>query len=68
MIDVFKEINRIFDEAAPKLPTRRHKALFGCCQYCDGERDRRNEFHPSHDASERCQSGKRRHCSCDICF
>lgn len=23
---------------------------------------------PKHDANERCQSGKRNHCSCDICF
>lgn len=23
---------------------------------------------PSHEASERCQSGKRNHCTCDTCF
>lgn len=23
---------------------------------------------PSHDASQRCESGKRSHCSCDCCF
>jgi hypothetical protein len=26
------------------------------------------EMMPPHDASDRCESGKRNHCSCDICF
>jgi hypothetical protein len=44
-------------------PTRRHKVPG--CSYCDGEK---TSFHPSHDASSRCESGKRNHCSCDACF
>ena len=38
------------------------------CTYCQGERERGNTFFPSHHASERCQSGKRNHCTCDTCF
>lgn len=47
---------------------RRHKADPGDCEYCDRERASNASFHPSHDASERCQSGKHSHCSCDTCF
>ncbi len=50
-----------------KLP-RLHKAPHGECWSCDKERELGNNFHPSHDASERCESGKRNHCSCDTCF
>ncbi len=28
----------------------------------------RGSFGPPHDASPRCESGKRNHCTCDICF
>ena len=27
-----------------------------------------NIFAPSHKASNRCESGKRPHCTCDVCF
>lgn len=47
---------------------RRHKLPPGECRFCDEERGHGNEFHPSHDASETCQSGKRPHCTCDSCF
>lgn len=52
---------------SPK-PAKRHKAPPGECKLCDEERERRSDFHPSHDASDRCESGKRIHCSCDTCF
>lgn len=54
---------------APK-PTkpRRHKLEPGQCDYCDTLPRFGNDFHPSHDASPRCESGKRDHCSCDTCF
>jgi hypothetical protein len=55
-------LQRSFQEAA--RPRRRHK-LPGC-SYCKGEGA--NTFHPPHDASDRCESGKRNHCSCDRCF
>lgn len=45
---------------------RRHKLEPGECAYCD--RERNNSFHPSHDASDRCESGKHAHCTCDTCF
>ena len=28
----------------------------------------RGSFGPPHDASPRCESGKRPHCTCDTCF
>lgn len=49
-------------------PPRRHKAPEGECLTCDGEAARGNDFHPPHDASARCESGRREHCSCDVCF
>jgi hypothetical protein len=53
----------------PQAPRkRRHKVPAGECKYCDAERAEENEHHPSHDASERCESGKRNHCSCDACW
>lgn len=48
--------------------SRRHKLEFGQCAYCDREREAGVSFHPSHDASERCESGKHPHCTCDTCF
>jgi hypothetical protein len=44
------------------------KAPEGECVYCDKERAAGNRYHPRHNASERCQSGKRPHCSCDTCY
>ena len=47
---------------------RRHKIGPGECRTCDNNRDENNEFHPPHDASDRCESGRHPHCSCDTCF
>jgi hypothetical protein len=47
---------------------RRHKAEPGECTFCDQMRAEGREWHPDHDASRNCQSGKRAHCSCDTCF
>jgi hypothetical protein len=38
------------------------------CAYCDKEKAVGSTFFPNHFASERCESGKRKHCSCDGCF
>lgn len=51
-----------------RVSTRRHQVDEGECPYCDRERAAANTFHPSHDASDRCESGKRPHCTCDVCF
>lgn len=48
--------------------SRRHKAPEGECATCDREREACNSFHPPHDASPNCESGKHNHCSCDMCF
>jgi len=47
---------------------RRHQVPPGECKICDSERAANNKFHPPHDASSRCESGKHSHCSCDVCF
>lgn len=48
--------------------SQRHQAPPGECAYCDRMRAERTTFHPPHDASSNCQSGRRNHCSCDTCF
>ncbi len=48
-------------------PRRRRLSTVGECAYCDAERNG-SGFHPSHDASDRCESGKHNHCTCDTCF
>ena len=55
-------------EALRANPARRHKLAPGECQSCDREREAGTSFHPSHDASSYCESGKRPHCTCDACF
>lgn len=47
---------------------RRAKAPEGECLTCAKERKKGNSFHPPHDASASCESGKHNHCSCDTCF
>ena len=38
------------------------------CEACAAERGRRENFFPSHVASQSCESGRRAHCTCDRCF
>lgn len=38
------------------------------CQFCQREKENGNTFFPPHNASTYCLSGKRSHCTCDICF
>lgn len=47
---------------------KRRQLPEGECAYCDRERTAGNNFFPSHDASDRCESGKHPHCTCDTCF
>ncbi len=56
------------DEQSSIVERRRHKLPPGECMTCDHERELKNDFHPSHDATKQCQSGKHNHCSCDTCF
>jgi hypothetical protein len=64
--DVFKEINRIFDEAAPQAGGRLRRMPVGKCNYCDQHGD--NQMMPPHQPSRNCESGKHNHCTCDVCF
>lgn len=47
-------------------PGRRAVLPAGECAYCDENRSA--SMFPRHDASERCESGKHAHCTCDTCF
>lgn len=38
------------------------------CAYCEREKAAGNTFFPRHFASDRCESGKHNHCTCDTCF
>lgn len=38
------------------------------CEACMNELARGSLFFPSHNASPRCESGGRNHCTCDVCF
>lgn len=66
LADTYTEAEVIIDAAVN--PPRRHSAPEGECLTCDGERARGNAHHPPHDASQRCESGGRPHCTCDACF
>ncbi len=51
-----------------KRSKRRHQAPEGECKYCDAMRAENMTYHPPHDPSPMCASGRRNHCSCDGCF
>lgn len=46
--------------------TRVRRLPPGECQFCDLHGDQ--GMMPSHTASDRCESGKRAHCTCSTCF
>lgn len=43
-------------------------APVGECVSCDRARESSDTMAPRHTASDRCQSGKRNHCTCDTCY
>jgi len=47
----------------PPKPVKRHEV--DGCPFCERFK---GQMHPSHDASDRCESGKYDHCTCDVCF
>lgn len=51
---------------AARLARLRYRRPPGECAFCDKHRD--DSMMPSHTASERCESGKHSHCTCDACF
>jgi hypothetical protein len=64
--DAFEHGAAVSVAERPAPARRRHKLEPGQCEFCD--REAGNEFHPPHDASSGCASGKRPHCTCDTCF
>jgi hypothetical protein len=50
----------------PPAPPRIRRQHVPGCVYCD--RYRPDGFFPPHDASARCESGQREHCTCDVCW
>jgi hypothetical protein len=51
-----------------KNPIDIGKAPEGECVVCDRMRANGETFHPRHNASQYCESGRRNHCTCDTCF
>lgn len=47
---------------------RARRAPVGECPACDSYRNAGIKHHPSHEASPRCESGAKPHCTCDVCF
>jgi len=57
-------IKRVKAEPSPK---RRYRAPLGECETCDKNGAAVSNT-PFHDASARCESGKRNHCTCEVCY
>lgn len=51
---------------AVRRPTPSRRQWVEDCPYCAHYTPA--EMFPPHDASPRCESGRRDHCTCDICF
>lgn len=51
---------------AAKIEAGIYRMPEGCCSYCDAHR--LDAMMPPHTPSKNCESGKRPHCTCDICF
>lgn len=58
--------SNFIEEPGHTPPLRRITLTDMSC--CTCARKRPGDLCPPHDASARCESGKRPHCSCDICF
>lgn len=58
--------SRIVGDITKQPPHRRVLLPVGKCACCDA--NRADEMMPPHDASLRCESGHRAHCTCDTCF
>jgi hypothetical protein len=57
---------RAFEAYQAKQARRRQYRVEGCST-CARDPEG-NQIMPPHDASNRCESGRRSHCSCDTCF
>lgn len=60
IIDDFDDIKRRL-ERRPERQQKKQGCTY-CIAFCT------SDIFPPHDPSPRCESGKRPHCSCDICF
>lgn len=58
-------IRETYSERAERL-RESYRRPPGECSCCDQHRN--DKMMPSHTASDRCESGKRNHCTCDTCF
>lgn len=65
--EAYEEASRVYDEALEE--SRRIQGDFydraRAAGVCPGCLDKNG---PRHDASSRCESGGRNHCTCDVCF
>jgi hypothetical protein len=60
-----KQTNEIIFEANQKAG---RVIYFDSCRYCVSEFLKGNKHFPPHNASLLCESGKRNHCTCDVCW
>lgn len=38
------------------------------CAYCQKMAERQEKYFPKHDASDKCESGRHTHCTCEVCW
>jgi hypothetical protein len=58
-----------FDETMQDADALARRHRVEDCDYCNRLRaEGASSFAPYHDASPRCESGKRNHCTCATCF
>lgn len=50
---------------ALRRDTENRRREIEACAFCQ---ENKGKMHPPHFASPRCESGKRNHCTCDVCF
>jgi hypothetical protein len=57
-----------YERKTPPIPHPKHRRRRpkGECSYCDQFGD--DPMMPRHTPSDRCESGKHPHCTCDTCF
>jgi hypothetical protein len=65
---VMDEANaRLYNSCQPgTYEEQQRRRLYADCQYCQDHKN--DSMMPPHKASDHCESGKRNHCTCDICY
>jgi|DEB0MinimDraft_6_1074348.scaffolds.fasta_scaffold02773_15 hypothetical protein len=51
-----------------EIQRSRYNVFVAGCPSCDARKDGTDPHGPAHEASDRCESHRRPHCSCDRCY